>query len=226
LRGLATRCEATLNDLLLRDLLVTVLEWNTRHRGGRPGRWLRIGLPQNLRPPRESHMPAASMMSYAFITRRSRDCLDPEALLASIRWETAVIKRWNLGLYFLGGVAFARRIPGALALSTAGRTCFATTVLTNLGDASRRFTAHFPRRAGRILVGDLVLENLIGIPPVRPKTHAVFSAFGYNGGLTLSVRCDPHVFHADDARRLLAQYVAQVERTTQAEVPAIPPSAR
>ncbi|MCR4413206.1 MAG: hypothetical protein NUV77_12370 [Thermoguttaceae bacterium] len=212
MRAAARKRNATLNDLLLRDLFVTCSEWNQTEHPSRPGRWLRINMPQNLRERQHDRMPAANAMSQAFLTRRAADCTDPKALLEGLRRETEAIRRWRLGLYFLGGLSIAERIPGALRLGMAllGRRCHATTVLTNIGEFTRRFTARLPRRGGRIVAGDLILERLVGMPPLRPKTYAGFGAGTYAGELTVTVRGDFHRFRADRLERLLRLYVARL----------------
>ena len=89
LRRVADEAGATTNDVLLRDLFLVLKRWNELHGGtGRRGP-LRILMPQNLREPADAAAPAANIMSFAFLTRRARACERPEALLASIRDETA-----------------------------------------------------------------------------------------------------------------------------------------
>jgi hypothetical protein len=212
LRAAARQRNATLNDLLLCDLFITCSQWNQTVHPSRPGRWLRINMPQNLRERQHDRMPAANAMSHAFLTRRLADCADPDLLLESLRRETEAIRRWHLGLYFLGGLSIAERIPGALRLGMAllGRRCHATTVLTNIGEFTRRFTARLPRRNGRIVAGDLVLERLVGMPPLRPKTYAGFGAGTYAGELTVTVRGDLHRWRRDGLERLLRLYVARL----------------
>ncbi len=212
MRAAARKRNATLNDLLLRDLFVTCSQWNQAEHPGRPGRWLRINMPQNLRERHHDRMPAANAMSQAFLTRQVADCADPELLLDGLRRETEAIRRWRLGLYFLGGLSMAERIPGALRLGMAllGRQCHATTVLTNIGEFTRRFTARLPRRNGRIVAGDLILERLVGMPPLRPKTYAGFGAGTYAGELTVTARGDFDRVRADRLERLLRLYVARL----------------
>jgi len=215
LRTAARQHEATLNDVLLRDLFQTVVRWNQEYRPDRKGRWLRINMPANLRERQHDRMPAANVMSQTFVTRHWSECDDPAVLLQRVHWETDAIKRWRLGLYFLGGIAMAQRIPGALpiGMALAGNRCYATTVMTNVGDVARRFTARFPRCDGRIVAGDLVLDRVVGVPPLRPKTYAGFGAVMYAGELHLMMRGDPRAFSPPDSQRLLGLYIERLNQT-------------
>lgn len=216
LRTAATRQGATLNDLLLRDMFLALIRWNeSQQQPLGPRHWLRINMPTNLRGGDDEQTPAANMMSYAFLTRRVRDCQNPQTLLGGINWETGMIKRWGLGLQFLGGIAAAQRIPGLLPLVLRGSRCLATVVVTNVGEIARRFGARFPNESGRLRCGNLVLEQLVGVPPIRRGTRAGVSVVLYSGALTLTMRCDPQFFSLAETGQLLMQYVDQLQQTAE-----------
>lgn len=218
LRQLAHQAGGTLNDLLLRDLFVTVADWDQRQSQRPSGKWLVIVMPTSLRRPEDAPMPAANVVSFAFLARRREACRDPISLLEGIRHDTQAIKRWSLGTLFLDGLAATRRIPGLLRLSVWGSRCFATAALTNLGDPMRSFGARFPEADGAVCAGGLRLERLIAAPPIRPKTRAVFCVTTHANRLTLSVRGDPRSLAPDQTDQLLRAYVETVCR--QAELSA------
>jgi hypothetical protein len=91
--------------------------------------------------------------------------------------------------------------------------CLATAVLSNAADPSRRFTAKFCRQSGRIACGNLVLDAITGVPPLRLKTRASFSISQYNRRLTVSLRCDPYYFRLEDTAKLLEIYVRRLRRS-------------
>jgi hypothetical protein len=86
----------------------------------------------------------------------------------------------------------------------------ATVVFSNLGDPTRRFTARFPRKEGRLVCGNLTLEAVAGIPPMRPRTRATFLVLSYNLNLTVNLRCDPQYFTAGDTQHLLSLYTERL----------------
>ena len=213
LRGTAARRHATLNDVLLRDFFLTLSRWNRQHGEARSNHYLRVVIPQNLRSRDDLAMPAANIMSYSFLTRRMDQCEAADELLESVQLETRVIRKYRLSLYFIGVLAFANRLKWLMSLSLRSKQCFATAVLTNLGDPTRRFLARFPRTDGLIHVGNLILKDITGIPPIRPMTRAAFSITTYAGQLTISAMCDENVMSMDDARTLLRCYVSHLEES-------------
>ena len=153
----------TLNDLMLRDMFQVLRAWNLRYGDGRENAWLRINMPTNLRHREDAAMPAANVLSFTFLSRKAADCRDGDRLLASIREETTVIKQQRLGLYFVGGMALARRAPRLAAWLMRRNRSFATVVLSNLGRVSGR--TGLPRQQGRLVCGNLLLEAVAGSRP-------------------------------------------------------------
>jgi len=211
LRAVAKSLGVSLNDLLLRDLFLTLREWNRHHGKSSDRDWLRINMPTNLRGPDDRNCPVTNILGYAFITRRASECDAPGKLLSDIQRDTTAIKQSDLGGYFPAPLATVSRIKGAMSLFAASSRCFATAVLSNIGDPSRRFAAQLPRQHGKIVAGQMVLDRILGAPPLRPKTHAAFLIVTYAQKLTICVRSDPHFFSDQSSRELLDAYFAQLE---------------
>lgn len=212
LRDLAHRCGATLNDLLLRDLFLALEQWNRQHQG-LPGRRLRIMMPTDLRRSDDFGMPAANLTGYTFLSRRARDCDHPEGLLWSIRDQTTLIKHHRSGTAFMDTIFAASKVPWLLPFLLSRNFCLATAVLSNVSDPTRRFTARFPRQAGRVVSGNLVLEEIAGVPPLRRKTRATFMASQYDGRLSLGLRCDPQLFRPEDTSALMNLYAQHLRES-------------
>lgn len=208
LRKIAVAEDVTVNDLLLRDFLLAMRGWNRRHASS-PGR-LRINVPVNVRRRDEARMPAANRLGFGFVTAEPDDD-DPRRLLNVVRGETQRIKQWKLGLYFLGGLEFASHVPGALSWALRRNRSFATAVLSNVG----RFPADgsLERREDRWKCGDLTLERIAGVPPIRKLTRAAVVVIEYGGETALCLRCDPRYFDAWETRTLLHDFAARVRET-------------
>jgi hypothetical protein len=210
LRAAAATAGATVNDLLLCDLFVTLRRWNAA-RGQSKG-WLRILMPQNLRESEDRATPTANIMSFAFLTRRANHCDAAATLLPALCTETKVIRRDRLSVFFLGSLA-AALAAGVLEKLLASKICFSTAVLSNFGVPARRFVAQFPQTAEGLIIGNVVFRSLVGVPPLRPGTRAAFAVVGSADDLTFTVKCDPQYFGPIDAARLLDEYVGQVAAT-------------
>ncbi len=219
LRDAAARDGATVNDLLLRDLFLAIRAWNRECGHGKERGYLRIVMPTNLREKLDRRMPSANKMSYAFLTRRPRECDEPAALLEGLRKETEAIKYWRMGQAFVAGMGAFMQIPGATRLVASRHWCMATAVLSNIGDPAWHFWTEFPRRDGLLAMGDVRLERIVASPPLRPKTRTCVVATRYAGRLTLTVRCARQLFRPADSRRFLALYVKRLDETLAAPGP-------
>ena len=211
LRVVAKQHDVSTNELLLRDLFLTIDDWNESHRPGWRGR-ARVSMPVSLREFEHDRIPAANVVSHAFLTRKRSRLRDPQALLEGIASEVADIMRQKQALWFVQGVRIGRCLPG-LAPMMAGNGCYSTAVLTNLGNPTRRFTARFPYESGKAIVGDLVLESIIGSPPMRPKTRGVIGMTVCGGQMMFAARCDWHLFTMDDCRQFVDVYADRIRQT-------------
>ena len=133
LRRLAMRQSVTLNDLLLRDLFLTLFDWRT-NRASR----FRINLPVSLRQRADRWMPAANVLGFWFLTRDLRSDADREAQLRSISNETASVRKWRLPLYFIGGLGFSQRFPAIMRWVMQRKRSFATIVFSNTGTVLKK----------------------------------------------------------------------------------------
>lgn len=216
LRTAAANQRVTLNDILLRDAVLSIRDWNATRGGNRQDDLLRILMPCDLRGPDHVSTPAANVMSYSFLTRLMRDCDSPDELLRGIQKETEFIRDRNASLYFIRSLEIARRIPGGIRGVARSRGCFATLLVSNLGDPTRRFTASFDRRQGKLTIGDLQLERISGYPPLRPLTRAGIVICTYPDQLSLGLRYDPHDLSPEDGREFMDGFVRQLENSATA----------
>lgn len=212
LRAAAAQFHASVNDLLVREMLLHVRDWNRRGRIRFGRRWIRLAVPLNMRTSLHNQMPAANVVSYSLITRREADCDDPVSLLKSIHQQTGTVLQNREGIVALKLLRVLRRIPGAMRLFFRRKTRFCTMVLANVGDVRRRFGGRFPLDKGRWIAGNVILEQIHGVAPVRPGTHAAMSIGDYAGELSLSLRTDGSVLNPDDSSEFLREYVTRLRK--------------
>ena len=210
LRAAATREGATLNDLLVRDLFLAIADWNTESKLRRP---IRITIPTNLRLRKDHVMPAANVLSFAFLSRRKKQLEDHDQLLVSIRDQMNAIKEHRLGLYFVGGISFLHRWKLLRATLRSNRS-FATAVLSNLGKVFTR--CGLPKEGKYLRTGNLVFERFEGVPPIRPGTRASIAVISYADSMAINLRCDPHHFSDHDRDRFLDAYFQRLEQSADA----------
>lgn len=209
LRAAASSFGAMLNDLLLAEMFQTIKSWNER-RGNKSHGCLRLMMPFDMRDKDDYEMPAANMTAYTFITRSTSDCADAKKLVSSVREETAQIKNGRLGSSFVDAIMLAENSPAVLSYLLNRNKCIASAILSNVGDPTKRFLAKLPREGGKVRCGNLILDDVTGVPPLRPNSHATLAIFSYMRRLTISVRCDPFRFTPSDCKEFLALYAQRL----------------
>ncbi len=213
LRNAARQMGGTTNDLLLRDAFLVLYDWNARLDPAGKNRVIRISVPINMRGPEDHAMPAADVVSMVFLDRRPGKFRSPKGLLWSIRLEMNLVKRWRLGLTMIHSLRLFGKFRGGLQRLLPEHRCLATSVVSNLGEPVR--DSSLPRSDGQLVAGDLLLERIEFLPPIRPMTRASFGVVCYAGRLTLSLNYDARHLRADEGRLLLDRFVEQLRQSWQ-----------
>ena len=217
----ATFCETarelgvTVNDLLVRDVFLAVGQWKACRCPGLPRDRLRLLIPISLRGRTAAPMPAANIVSLAFVDRRPKDFTDPERLLAGVHRQMDHIKHTNLREAFLACLQTLAETPGEIARMTAADRCWTTGVLSNFG-APFQNTA-LPLRDGYVVLDDNVLEGIDIAVPLRPHTCVALAVFTYAGRLGLTLHYDPEPFRPAWADELLETLTGCVHESVSAE---------
>jgi len=208
LRSVASSLGATVNDVLVRALFLTLADWQARHGPDLGDCWRRVWIPVNLRTLADRWLPAANLSSTVFVDRRTADLADPDRLLASIHREMQLVKEWRIGLFLNFSMRLVKALAGSLRLLVRDDRCLATCVLSNLG--SPLANPPTPKREGRIVLGEAVLEDLEMIAPLRPFTCANFCVFEYLGKLRITLHYDPRPMRAAQAEDLLETFLRTI----------------
>lgn len=160
-------------------------------------------------------MPATNDLGFAFIGWPGPLCQRPAELLDSLKVVTAAIRKDNLSRHFIGGLAAVQSL-GLLSRLLQGRSCFSTAVLTNFGNAWRRFQAKLPLAEGGLTAGNLVYDCFTGTPPIRPNTAAAFGVTTTMDEIVVCLKHDPFHYTRAESEALLARYIRQIEKSAQA----------
>ena len=201
----------TVNDLLVRDLFLAIGTWRQNRNLGGERDWLRFSIPMNLRTVEDEQMSMANCVSMVFLDRQPCSFSDPDQLLKSIQEQMRLIRRLELQYTFVLSLALLRFMPGGLSRSTAVGKCQSTSCLSNLGPVLA--LTPLPRRDGRIVSGNAVLESVDYVIPLRPHLNAAFCVYTYAGRLRVLMHCDPRVIADEDSAALLETYTRQIRRT-------------
>ena len=203
------RSSATsLNDVAIGLLFITLANWNRRLGSAQSNQRLRIMMPTDLRSVRDIDMPAANRMSFSFLARTIAQCQPSAEFFDGIRNESKYIQQVRIGLDFLGGIALAQQLPGLLPLLIRLPRCLATAVLSNSGDPTKRLRRRFPTHNDSSVIGNLILDQVYGTPPIRPFVNAGFGLCICSRQLCISMIGNQQVL-GDQADELLQSYLDQ-----------------
>ena len=209
----AKRLQVTMNTLLIRDLFVTLGVWRKRQAIGTEQDRLRLFIPVNLRGSADKHMPMSNAISMVFLDRRVRGSAYPDLLLKGIHEQMWMIKRFQLQYTYILSIGVARLLPGAISRMARVDKCYATSYFSNLGVVLEQ--TPLPRRKGRIVSGNVVLESVDVASILRPHTNVGFVAYIYGGRLRIAMHYDSRVIPAEQSGELLNIFTQQIRQSIQ-----------
>lgn len=209
LRRTAARLGATVHDLLIRDAFVATKSWNAAQGGSHvPEELYRILSPCNLRTRSHDALPAANLMSYAFYTRRAWHCGHVESLTESVVAESNFIRDENASMYFIRCLETAGALPGVVQRLSSGSSCYATLVISNLGEPWRG--SNLRRPDGLIEIGLLRLQSVRAFSPIRSGTNAAIVVCTYGGQATVGLSYNQTCWDHAAAEEFLNTYLRQL----------------
>lgn len=212
LRAVAAGHNVSINDLFIAQFLLHIRRWNSWSQPDNGTSWIRLSVPVSMRTQRHDQMPVANVVSYAFVTRRQHECDDMDTLLKSIHRQTNEVVFNREGIVCLKIFKVLRKFPRGMKMFLGLKSCLSTAVLANIGDIRRRFNGRFPLDNGKWIAGNVLVERLTGVAPVRPNTRAAMSIGEYAGELSISLRTDATVINVADSQRFLQEFVEALER--------------
>lgn len=211
----ASHQDVNLNSLLLREMFLTLRDWNQTYNGLKENQWLRLGMPLNMRLSQHEGIPACNMVSMMFIPRTAKDCEDEEELLRGIQTQTIKTLHNRLGNLLLAGIRRLRKVPGLLSLVIASDRPFTTAILANIGDMRKHLGGEFQHVKGRCIAGNIIIEQIDGVAPVRPGTRVSVSLGVYGRQLVINMNCDQKFLSLEQSEQLLEAFVSRLETLAQ-----------
>lgn len=207
LKKYAASESASLNSVLIRDLLITINQWQRSLPETPAGTHLRIMIPINERGPEHHTGSACNHCTMISLERRPVETEDPSKLLASIEQDMDVIQKWKLSLNFWRALSLFRLLPNGLR-GMQNSEVAATASLTNLGRlrlTSSIAARHLdPPNSNHLLR----LTNFEIVPPLLHGTMAAFAVAYLHNELKITLQYDPHHLTPQQAQDLMQHYHA------------------
>lgn len=214
LRGAAQAMGATVNELLICDFFATLAEWNECHaphevRARNP--WYRVSMPTTLREQADEQTSVTNIVSMTFLNRRHSFIAGNDAQFRqSIVNESLDIRIRRRGEVLFDSLSMLRSLPGLLGQTVKLPFCMSSAVFTNLGTPLRRMKTRFRWDNRGMLVGNLRLTFMTGVPPLRKNTNAVMSGGVFGQMMIFSLQMAPELFTREDAERFLEMYMRRL----------------
>ena len=201
----------TVNDILLRDLFLTIGTWRQRWVNQRTNPMFRVAVPMNLRTEQHRNIPASNTVTMLFLDRRLNQCLESaEVLLQGVQREMDWIKRTEQKHYLLTSLQSRDALWGGIASMLQSPHCRSTIAFSNLGRIFESLP--MPRlEDGHLQIGDAVLESVDATPPIRPGTLISFSVLTYAGRIRFILRYDPLNMTAEQANDFLHRFTERIK---------------
>lgn len=193
--------KVTVNDLLARDLFLAINTWRSQHETPLKKGWVRFFVPINHRVPEDATLSAANIMSAVFLERHPGQLNEPESLLRSLQAQMQKVKRNQLGFLFIAAHALFSRIPRLRHRVIHQRQCISSCVFSNVGVVFKH--SLLPQRDGKLLIGDITLDKIDFVAPLRPLTAAAFCVSTYARRLSINLHFDPRAISKLQAEELL-----------------------
>lgn len=221
LREAAKQYNSSINDLLVSELMLLCHRWNESIEVSRTRRFsfkqptMCVLVPTSLRGPSDGELPCCNVVSYVFMARELSLMDQPDELLRTIRDEMQLVHKHQAGWMFVQAIEALQRLPGMLRLIMlqTRNSCMSTTVLSHTGNLLNAIGSRLPRQGKSIKMGNLLVEDVCGVPPIRKGTAAAFSTVMINGCLSISLRCCPERFSDSDTKQLLEIFAEQLKLT-------------
>ena len=203
----------TVNDLLLRDLFLTIGTWRHRWVNQRTNPMFRVAVPMNLRSEAHRNIPASNTVTMLFLDRYLNQCYgNSEKLLRGIHREMEWIKRTEQKHYLLTSLQVQDTLWGGLASALRKPQCRSTVAFSNLGRVWETLPL-LHREDGRLKVGEAVLESADAAPPIRFGTLISFSILTYASRIRFILRYDPLNLNEEHANDFLQRFVTALQKS-------------
>lgn len=207
LRQVAKEFGVTVNSLLLAQWLATLHRFRVQHDLTKPesNDCYRLMIPTNERTGGDVALSACNQVSMVYVDRWPREMEHLDGLAAGIDYEMSMIRRWGLSGTFLLALRVLGWFPGLLRWYARRPSCWATSYVTNLGPIMDRLRVG--QVGERAQVGELTLQEIRLLPPLRPALPAALAVHTYAGQVALTLHYDRREIGIEQAIELLQSFL-------------------
>ncbi|MEM7477016.1 MAG: hypothetical protein AAF483_18690, partial [Planctomycetota bacterium] len=201
----------TINEMLLENLFVALAKWNQKYGFENPEGDIAVNMPLDLREPGQSTFSATNMVTTTLLRRTVSEIEDRDRLEQTLREELAKLKHGRFESPLIRYLITISKTIEEMAVEIGGDRCLATVTFSNTGDPTKRFLTQLPKVKGRVKAGNLVLEDINGVSPLRINTRMAISLFSYQRRLRLCMRTDSAYLSDQASQEFLDSWVECID---------------
>ena len=195
------QCKAagqSLNDRMMESFFRAIEEWNARFHPANSGGLIRLMIPMSLRRrPSES---AANMVAMVNFDRKAGRWRSPNWFRRILKLEMLAVKTIRAGVTANRYLQLQKLFLGRWPMQTDRSRCYASCVVSNLGDLA----AAFGQKPGEaIKFGPVPVNRFQVIALLRPHSNVFFCLFSHLGRLNLNVTFNSNVLTGEQVEFLL-----------------------
>ncbi len=215
LRQEARRHEASLNDLLIRDVQAAAGVWLQQHMVPGAEELVRLLVPVNTGKARSKTRNSANALGVALIERRVRSLARRPRLLQRARDDLEFIQRRGLMAAFGGALWLRGFVPGGIARHCRRGGARSTLVLSNLGKVFSR--GPLVRADGALVLPGGMLTHFAGWGPCRPSTNIFVVVAEYRKNACINIAFDPAAISEAQAQDFAQEFQRQLQLSRTGE---------
>lgn len=203
----------SLNDFFLRDLFLSLRDWEKVH-GSQEGKTtFRIAVPTDLAYALKTPMPSANKVGIIFLDRKIARFLSEERLLRRIHVEVERLRRWNLGYSFIRLLKIFGGKKGRLLNRLGQENYYPTMYFTTLGALFHGSSLMGPE--GRLAAGNVELMDMDSIAPSVLWSPMNIIAASYAGRLKVCLRYNGQKVSSGQANEFLNLFIRRLNQNIQ-----------
>ena len=194
----------TLNDRVMEAFFFGIQAWNEEFHPENAGGLTRLLIPMNLR--KSKPQSAANMVAMVNFDRVSSRWKSRDRFRKWLRMEMGWVKRLRVGVIANRYLQIQELLLGHWPMQRDQQKCFATCLISNVGVIS-------PAAGGaakELYFGDLKVNNLHVVAPLRPSTNIFAVVFSFGGHLRFDVTFNSDLLTADHVQSLLDRVLVRL----------------
>lgn len=215
LRAAARKKGVSFNDLLMRDLFLALGRFRDKYYPAHAHKNISLSIPMNMRSRTMETRHVSNIVSMVFIDQKVPLDETPDGLLIKIRRTMNRTKFFGFGAVLTSLLKMCQFFPGFLRYGIRKHRVWATCVLSNIGQMLQN--TPLPTHDGKIRLGNVELQKIDEVPPIRPWTAVSMGVATYADKMSLALHYDEQFLTREQAEELFELFMERLQMSREEE---------